>query len=235
MGKRLLPATLTWLCEPHETVQSVLGPNARVRLFGSGTNDSAKADDIDLLVESNTVIEQPAPVAARMGALLQWAAGNQRIDGLIAAPMGPRKPFIRSHGPAASSCAPGAPGRRGQVLGRRGQVLHFALTPLTWSPLMSRPLRIEFPCAIYHATLRGDWREPIFVDDGDRHALLAAVAETMDRFNAAVLAYCMVGKHCHFGLHTHRSNRSRLMRHLNLKNGSYAGATSIGEGVGRAV
>ena len=100
MGERLLPATLTWLCEPHETVQSVLGPNARVRLFGSGTHDSAKADDIDLLVESNTVIEQPAPVAARMGALLQWAAGNQRIDGLIAAPMGPRKPIIRSHGPA---------------------------------------------------------------------------------------------------------------------------------------
>ena len=58
---------------------------------------------------------------------------------------------------------------------------------------MSRPLRIVFPCAIHHATLRGDRREPIFVDDGDRHALLAAVAQAMDRFNAAVLAYCMMG------------------------------------------
>ena len=39
----------------------------------------------------------------------------------------------------------------------------------------------------------------------------------MNRCNAAVLAYCMMGKHCHFVLHTHRANLSRLMRHLNLK------------------
>ena len=83
--------------------------------------------------------------------------------------------------------------------------------------------------------MRGDRREPIFVDDGDQQALLAAVVQVMDRFNAAVLAYCLMGKHCHFVLHTHRANLSRQMRHLNLKNGSYPGATSIGEGVGRAV
>ena len=67
---------------------------------------------------------------------------------------------------------------------------------------MSRPPRTEFPCATYHATLRGDRREPIFVDDRDRHALLAAIAQAMDRFNAAVLAYSMMGKYCHFVLHT---------------------------------
>ena len=33
---------------------------------------------------------------------------------------------------------------------------------------MSRPLRIEFPSAIYHVTSRGDRREPIFDDDVDR-------------------------------------------------------------------
>ena len=33
---------------------------------------------------------------------------------------------------------------------------------------MSRPLRIEFPGAIYHVTSRGDRREPIFDDDQDR-------------------------------------------------------------------
>jgi hypothetical protein len=37
---------------------------------------------------------------------------------------------------------------------------------------MARPLRIEFPGAVYHVTGRGDRREPIFVDDQDRHALL---------------------------------------------------------------
>ena len=94
--------------------------------------------------------------------------------------------------------------------------MHFALTPLTWSPLISRPLRIECPCAIYHATLRGDRREPIFVDDGDRHALLAVDAQAMDRFNAAVLADCTMGNHCHFVLHTHRAKLSRLLLQLNL-------------------
>jgi hypothetical protein len=37
---------------------------------------------------------------------------------------------------------------------------------------MARPLRIEFPGAVYHVTSRGDRREPIFVDDEDRRALL---------------------------------------------------------------
>ena len=78
---------------------------------------------------------------------------------------------------------------------------------------MSGPLRIKFPRAIYHVTLRGDRRELIFVDDGDRHALLTLVAQAMDRCNAEVLAYCMMGKHCHFVLHTHRAKLSRLMRH----------------------
>ena len=41
---------------------------------------------------------------------------------------------------------------------------------------MARPLRIEFSGAVYHVTARGDRREPIFVDDQDRHALLEVVA-----------------------------------------------------------
>lgn len=41
---------------------------------------------------------------------------------------------------------------------------------------MARPLRIEFPGALYHVTSRGDRREDIFVDDADRATLLAVVA-----------------------------------------------------------
>ena len=33
---------------------------------------------------------------------------------------------------------------------------------------MPRPLRIEYPGAIYHVMNRGDRREPIFKDDVDR-------------------------------------------------------------------
>jgi putative transposase len=80
---------------------------------------------------------------------------------------------------------------------------------------MARPLRIEFPGAIYHVTSRGDRREPIFVDDDDRRALLGVVAQSMPRFDAEVLAYCLMGNHYHFVLHTRQANLSRLMRQLN--------------------
>lgn len=86
---------------------------------------------------------------------------------------------------------------------------------------MSRPLRIEFPGAVYHVTSRGNRRESIFEDDADRVELLAALAQAMQRFDAQVLAYCLMGNHYHFVLHTRRANLSLLMRHVN---GAYAQA-----------
>lgn len=80
---------------------------------------------------------------------------------------------------------------------------------------MSRPLRIEFPGAIYHMTARGDRREPIFVDDEDRNSLLDVVAKAMQRFDAQALAYCLMGNHYHFVLQTRQANLSRLMRQIN--------------------
>ena len=42
---------------------------------------------------------------------------------------------------------------------------------------MARKLRVEYPGAIYHVMNRGDRREPIFKDDGDRQRLV----ETLNR------------------------------------------------------
>ncbi len=86
---------------------------------------------------------------------------------------------------------------------------------------MARPLRIEFPGGVYHVTSRGDRREPIFVDDQDRSRLLCILAQAMNRFDAVVFAYCLMGNHYHFVLHTRQSNLSMLMRHVN---GVYAQA-----------
>jgi putative transposase len=80
---------------------------------------------------------------------------------------------------------------------------------------MSRPLRIEFPGAVYHVTSRGDRRESIFVDDEDRVALLAVVGQGLERFDARMLAFCLMGNHYHFVVHTRRANLSLLMRHIN--------------------
>ncbi len=80
---------------------------------------------------------------------------------------------------------------------------------------MSRPLRIEFPGAVYHVTSRGDRREPIFADDEDRRRLIAIVAETLSWADARMLAYCLMGNHYHFVICTHRPNLSRTMRQIN--------------------
>jgi putative transposase len=80
---------------------------------------------------------------------------------------------------------------------------------------MSRPLRIEFPGAVYHVTSRGDGRGSIYRDDADRTMQLAVIEQAMSRFDAQVLAYCLADNHFHLVLHTRRANLSRLMRHVN--------------------
>jgi REP element-mobilizing transposase RayT len=80
---------------------------------------------------------------------------------------------------------------------------------------MSRPLRLEFEGALYHVTSRGDRREPIFEDDTDRLALLEVLEQGLERFDAVVYAYCLMGNHYHFVLQTRQANLSRLMRHIN--------------------
>jgi putative transposase len=80
---------------------------------------------------------------------------------------------------------------------------------------MARPLRIEFPGAVYHVTARGDRRESIFDDDEDRHRFLTVVGQAMARFDAVALAYCLMDNHYHIVVHTRRANLSRLMQHIN--------------------
>lgn len=80
---------------------------------------------------------------------------------------------------------------------------------------MTRPLRIDFPDALYHVTSRGDRREPIFVDDADRLAFLDVLELGCERFEAEVHAYCLMGNHYHVVVATPQGNLSALMRHLN--------------------
>jgi hypothetical protein len=44
---------------------------------------------------------------------------------------------------------------------------------------MARPLKLEFPNAIYHVTARGNARSDIFLDDEDRELLLACLGEVL--------------------------------------------------------
>lgn len=60
---------------------------------------------------------------------------------------------------------------------------------------MARPLRIEYPGALYHVTSRGDRQEAIFDDDQDRTAFLNILAEVISRFRWRCHAYCLMGNH----------------------------------------
>lgn len=80
---------------------------------------------------------------------------------------------------------------------------------------MTRPLRIEFPGALYHVTSRGDRQEPIYQDDQDRQAFLHTLAEVVVRFNWRCHAYCLMTNHYHLVVHTPDGNLSKGMRQLN--------------------
>ncbi|AGA89641.1 transposase [Thioflavicoccus mobilis 8321] len=80
---------------------------------------------------------------------------------------------------------------------------------------MARPLRLEFPGALYHITSRGDAREDIYRGDGDRRMFLALLAEVCERFNWWGHAYCLMSNHYHLLMETPDANLSRGMRQLN--------------------
>ncbi len=80
---------------------------------------------------------------------------------------------------------------------------------------MARPLRIEYPGAVYHVTSRGNARQPIVIDDQDRHTFLALLAHVIDRFGWLCHAYCLMDNHYHLLIETPQPNLSRGMRQLN--------------------
>jgi REP element-mobilizing transposase RayT len=80
---------------------------------------------------------------------------------------------------------------------------------------MARPLRREYPGAVYHVTSRGNHRDGIFLNNGDKASFLMLLAETVRRFRLSCYAYCLMGNHYHLLLETSESNLSRAIRHLN--------------------
>jgi putative transposase len=80
---------------------------------------------------------------------------------------------------------------------------------------MARPLRIEYPGALYHVTSRGDRQEAIFDDDQDRTAFLNVLSEVVSRFRWRCYAYCLMGNHYHLMIETPEGNLTKGMRHLN--------------------
>jgi len=80
---------------------------------------------------------------------------------------------------------------------------------------MARPLRIEFPGALYHVTARGNARQDIVLDDEDRLLFLSVLERVVSRFHLLLHAYCLMGNHYHLLLETPEGNLSKALRQLN--------------------
>jgi len=80
---------------------------------------------------------------------------------------------------------------------------------------MARPLRIEYPGAIYHITSRGNDRSDVFLSDIDRGNFLEVLKHVVERFGWLCHAYCLMTNHYHLMIETPKGNLSQGMRQLN--------------------
>lgn len=77
---------------------------------------------------------------------------------------------------------------------------------------MARQLRIEYPGAIYHVTVRGNAQQNIFQDDKDRYLLYARLAESVGTYAVRLYLFCLMDNHFHLVLETPRANLGRFMQ-----------------------
>lgn len=75
--------------------QNILGQDSRVLVFGSRVSNGMRGGDIDLLFESDHVVERPAIAICEIYAALVMKLGEQKIDILIKDPSTPMAPVIQ--------------------------------------------------------------------------------------------------------------------------------------------
>jgi len=80
---------------------------------------------------------------------------------------------------------------------------------------MSRPLRIEYPGALYHVTSRGNAREAIYLCDEDRKKFIQMWQDEVNHQGWICYAYCLMDNHYHLLFETPEGNLSRGMQRLN--------------------
>jgi predicted nucleotidyltransferase len=67
-------------------VTQLAGEAARVWLFGSRVRDEARGGDVDLLVELDVAVNEPAQLSARLASLVSRSMYGRKVDVLIKAP-----------------------------------------------------------------------------------------------------------------------------------------------------
>jgi REP element-mobilizing transposase RayT len=81
---------------------------------------------------------------------------------------------------------------------------------------MARPLRIQYPGALYHVTNRGNERKPIFKDDTDRLKFLEILSGSIATYSTKLYSFVLMTNHFHLLVETPLANLSEFMRHFNI-------------------
>jgi putative transposase len=80
---------------------------------------------------------------------------------------------------------------------------------------MARPLRLEYPGALWHITARGNNRCAIFHDDEDRIHFLSLLEEVVGLCNWRLHAWTLMDNHFHLLVETPETTLSKGMHRLN--------------------
>lgn len=81
---------------------------------------------------------------------------------------------------------------------------------------MARPLRIQYPGAVYHVTCRGNERQNIFRDDEDRAKFVRLLSLSLTIYSVELFAYVLMNNHFHLLVETPLGNLGEFMRHFNI-------------------
>jgi putative transposase len=79
---------------------------------------------------------------------------------------------------------------------------------------MARPLRIQYPGAVYHVMARGSRGQAIFGDNTDRKVFLEALGESCEKTGWRIHAYVLMGNHYHLLAETPEANLVAGMKWL---------------------
>ena len=80
---------------------------------------------------------------------------------------------------------------------------------------MARPLRVQYPGALYHVISRGNERSAIFRDVRDHRTFLFTLGWVVEKVGWRVHSYCLLGNHYHLLIETPEENLTKGMHSLN--------------------
>ena len=82
---------------------------------------------------------------------------------------------------------------------------------------MARKPRIHYPGACYHVILRGNARQDIFFEDGDRYRFFLLMQEGIERYGHRIHAFCLMTNHIHLVIQVADVPLPRIMQNLTFR------------------